>query len=191
VTWTWAISEVAHQSALIPLGWLTLRRTTVPVHLWWIASAFAVSWLPDLWAHWGNPWIGSLLYPLTQSMLIALVFVDRPRPALDLLVGLVAVGLVAAWWNGRHPGPDVLFHSAAFGMVTVIAWKRPQLGMLRTSLLVSFGLWLVCWWCYVAFATISTPLAWATWGAFQTARLVGMVLFCIASVRPQPRLQVA
>jgi hypothetical protein len=183
---TRAVSEFASEMALIPLAWLvvlTIRKRPRDVAWWWLALALAVSWVADTAALWVDPWFIGLVYPVTQAALVAAVFLDR-LDAARFVVALVVVGVTDALWHGVE-GPDLLLRTVAWGAVTGIVWERPALGRLRTALLVAFGLALLCWWGY------AIAPGWWSWGAYQLARLAGILLFCFAAAHPAPRFTLA
>lgn len=171
-----AVGEAAHWVGLVPLVWLgllTAAGQSRGAAWWWLAGAFAVSWIADTAAHWVDPARVSLVYPVTQTALVGAVLLER-RAAGLLTALLVTVGLVAAWMGGL----DVLLRTVAWGAIVGIVWDRPALGRLRTALLTSFGLGLACWWAYAL-----SP-GWMTWGALQGVRALGLLLFCWAAYQP-------
>lgn len=171
--------EVAHQIGLLPLLGCVLARSRERAH-WWLAAALSVSWLADTVAHWYDPWLMGLVYSVLQVAIVGLVFLDRDD-ALRLLGVLTLSGLVAAWWQGNM----TLLITVAWLSVVGIVWDRPQLGLLRDSLVVYFGFGLVAWLAFVA-----AP-AYPSWFMYQFTRLAGLVLFCGAVWKPQPALKLA
>ena len=162
--------------ALVPLAWLgllTAAGQSRDAAWWWLAGAFAVSWVADTAAHWADPARVSLVYPVTQTALVGAVLLER-RAAGLLTALLVTVGLVAAWIGGL----DVLLRTVAWGAIVGIVWDRPALGRLRVALLVSFGLGLVAWWGY------AVAPGWTSWGVYQSVRAAGLLLFCWAAYQP-------
>lgn len=181
-----ALPEVAHQMALLPLLSLWLlwgAKQDRNVAWWWVAMAFAVSWVADSASHLLPPWVISLAYPVTQAALVGAVLLER-RDALLLTVCLGILGIGAATWGDLH-GPDLLLRTAAWGSIAVVAYERKALDRLRVSLLVSFGLGLVCWMGYAAWP------GWTSWSLYQGVRLAAILIFCSAAVRPAPRLRLA
>lgn len=181
--------EIAHQMALVPLGWLALLylRGVRPGTAWWLlASAFAVSWLADTWADIAphEAWAASLVYPVSQAALIGGVLMPRRRDAWAFLALLVVVGIVGAL-KQEHDGPDLMLRAVAFLGVFAIVWFRPELpASLRWCLFVYFGLGWVLWVYHVE------DLRVATWYPYQVTRLFGLLLFCKAAVRPQASFRV-
>lgn len=170
---------IAHHMALIPLAWLAglrARGRRRDAAWWWLAGAFAVSWLADTAAHWVDPWLIGLVYPVSQSALVAAVLLDR-REAAKLLAVLLLIGVGAALWHGVQ-GPDVLLRTVAWGAIAGIAFDRWELGRLRMSLLVTFGLGLIAWMGYAIWP------GWTSWLVYQGARAFGIGLFCWAAFRP-------
>jgi hypothetical protein len=162
--------------ALLPALWLvgrTLRGFRPGAEWWWLAGAFAVSWLADTAALWADPWLVGLVYPVSQAAVIGAVLLDR-RDAKVLVWVLVGTALVAALWE-HVQGPDVLVRTVAWLGLTGIAYERPALGLLRTALLVSFGLGWLCWMAY------AIAPGWGSWSSYQITRLAGLLLFCAAS----------
>lgn len=173
---TRVVSEVATWMGLVPLVWLALlhvRGTGRDRGWWWLAIAFAVSWMADTVAHWVSPDAVGNMYPLLQAAIVALVLLGRD--AALLIGGLVLVGIVAAAVPVKV---DLLLRTVAWGSSSYLAWNRWELGLLRTALLVSFGLALVAWYAYAAWP------GWTTWLVYQGVRAVGIALFCRAAVTP-------
>lgn len=180
------IFEVAHQMGLLPLIWLAFlhwRGRDPGLAWWWLAGAFAVSWLADTAAHWMAPLLVSPVYLVSQASVVGFVFLVR-RDAITLVVALVVVGLGAVFWRGVE-APDVLFHTVAWLSIIGIVYPLRQLGRLRTSLLVYFGLGLLAWMLYAV-----SP-GWFFWLAYQSTRLIGILLFCWAATSPLPRFHLS
>src|SRR4051812_12337937 len=135
------IAEVAHQMALVPLVWLALRRlrgNQVDAAWWWLAAAFAVSWVADGVSGLlpeRNRWIVSLVYPIVQTAIVAIVLIAREYAI--LFVGtLVAAATASALWMGVD-GPDAVFRSVAWLAIVGIVWASPELpARLRVVLVV-------------------------------------------------------
>jgi hypothetical protein len=180
------ITEVAHYMALLPLVMLAglfAGGQTRDATWWWLASAFAVSWLADTAAHWVNPWAVGVVYPIAQAVIVAVVLTDRERAA-ELLGVLLAVGLSAVVLAGVDT-PDIAVRSFAWLPLVWIAWRMRRLpARLRACLIVYFGLGWVAWLVHVRWLVV------ATWYPYQGMRLVGLLLFCWAAyaATPNPRL---
>jgi hypothetical protein len=183
---TRVVSEIAAEMGLVPLVWvvaLRFRGRAIGAAWYWLAAAFAVSWLADTAALIVDPDLVGNLYPITQAALIGAVLLDRLEAA-QFVVALVFVGVGSVLWHGVA-GPDVLLRTVAWGAVTLIVWRLPLPGRLRASLLVTFGLGWACWMAYAA-----NP-GWPSWSVYQTTRLVGTALFCLAASNPTPKLRIA
>lgn len=172
------ISLVAWGLGLVPL--LCVAATKAPKAYWWLAGAFAVSFLADASAlltaapHWV-----SRVYVVSQAALVGAVFLDRPD-ALWTLAALVFLGLVGVFL--QPAGPELFTHTCAWGLVALLAYEiAPQ--PLRRSLLVYFGWGLLAWAAYVM-----VP-GWPSWLAYQGTRLVGIALFGYACWKPAPELR--
>jgi hypothetical protein len=178
------VLDLAQNIALVPLFWLTWlwrRDRMMPDASWfWLAAAFAVSWLADAWA-FVLPvelrWVPSLVYPVTQTALVGAVLLRR-RGAYELLAMLIVVGVASALLFGAT-GPDLLLRSLAWGGVVGIVIASPALPpRLRIALSVYFGLGLVVWLLHAAWLIVPT------WYVYQGVRLAGLLLFCWAASRP-------
>lgn len=179
------VSETASQMGLVPLVWVAFRHWSghkQAAAWWWIAVAYAVSWLADLLAWWVNPVPLSILYPISQATLLIAVFRSKDDAALLLAVFAALAGLVLA--TGGDHQPDILFRSVAWGSVVVTVWGLWPLGLLRVALLVSYGGGLLAWAYYVG-----VP-GWASWLVYQAVRLGGMLVFCRAASQRFPRMTV-
>lgn len=188
------VTEVFHWMALAPLAWvLCVRALDRPLDdaYAWIALGFAVSWFADIAPHYGVPALAAaLVYPVTQSALVARVFLTR-NDAWFLLLVLTNVAIAAALLS-RGTTPDVLLTTVAFGAVAGIVLDRPALGWLREALLVYFGLGVIAWWAYVLCPWEAFPpfeRGWMTYSVYQGTRFVGLALFCVACVYPAPKLK--
>ena len=167
---------------LIWLAWLHFKGKKLDVAWWWIAGAFFVSWLADTASHWtGHPLV-SVTYPVTQVGIIGAVFLNR-YDAMKLVAVLVVVGVADVLWQGVQ-GPDILLRTVAWLSIVGIAYPLKQLGKLRASLLVSFG---VGWFCWMVYAI---DPGWPSWGTYQIVRLTGILLFFLAANSPLPRLRI-
>jgi hypothetical protein len=170
---------------LIPLIWLAIlhfRGKRAGIEWWWLAGAFAVSWLADTAAHWTGSQLVGAVYPVSQSAIIGAVLLSRSE-AIELTIGLVAIGVLDVYANGIT-GPDILLRTVAWLSIVGIVYPLRQLERLRMALIVSFGVGWVCWLGYAIWP------GWSSWGLYQTVRLAGILLFCWASLKPSPRLRV-
>jgi len=183
------VNEIAHYMALVPLavlGGLHARGRERDAAWWWMACAFAISWVADSVASQLVPvhrWAVTLVYPIVQSAMIGVVLLSR-RAAFVLLGGLVAIGCLAVFWRGVK-GPDVILHSVASLSVAGIVWIRRDIPLrLRMALVVYFGLGLVAWLLFAQQHSIPT------WYGYQGARLAGLLVFSWAVLKPGPSLRV-
>lgn len=171
---------------LIPfawLAWLAARGERRAREWWWLAGAFFVSWVADAFALSGvEPWLVSLVYPVTQAAIIGAVLLDREEAA--LFVGaLVLAGLVAVLWRGVG-APDVLLRTVAWLGIALVAYDRIALGKLRIALLIAFGF------AWLAWVGYTLDPSYRTWLAYQSVRALGAVAFCWAATKPGPALRV-
>lgn len=164
---------------LLPLVFVWAKNA--PKAFWWLAGAFAVSWLADAVTFFTvQPWWTSRVYVVSQSALVCAVFLSRPQ-ALGLLVVLVCGGLCAIMLEPK--GPEIPLHLVAWGLAAGIAEdEAPQ--PLKRALLAYFGLGSLVWLFYVA---LGLQHSW--WLAYQGTRVVGISLFGYACWKPQPRLR--
>jgi hypothetical protein len=163
------VFEVAHQMAVLPLAALAWRRPKAPA-LWWLAGVFVVAWLADYGKHVGiSPLLTSWVYPISQAGLVLAVLLPR-RLALLALTWVVFVGIVGLLW-GHGRGPDLILRAGAWGAIIAVLWPHRELGLLRTALLVYFGVGLLAWAGYTA-----VP-GWTSWGVYQGIRAAGIGLF--------------
>jgi len=166
--------------ALIPLVWLVVR-TEHRSRYWWVAAAFAVSWIADSAAHSVNPWLVSLLFPIGQAGLIVVAFAEERREA-QIYIGLMMVaGLLSLAWEGTK-GPDLFLPTVAAGTALSVIWPMTD-RRLRACLLVAFGGGLLTW---TAYAIVP---GWTTWAIYQSVRALSLGLFCWATLSPQPRVR--
>jgi hypothetical protein len=175
--------------ALLPLAWLVSLAVTGrrrDAAWWWLAGAFAVSWLADTAADLlprNAGWVPSLIYPVAQTTIVAAVLLPR-RSAWWLLSALVAVGLAAAVHVSAQ-GPDILLRSVADLIVVAILAVRPELpNPLRLGLFIYFGLGWIAWMLH------AERLSLATWYPYQVCRLAGLILVSLAATHPTANLRV-
>jgi len=173
-----ALAEVAQQMALLPLLALAWKRVKLPA-LWWLAGVFLVSWLADEASRWGAPQLWSTVYPVSQAGIVLGVLLPR-KVALVSFAGVLLLALLALFGTGAH-WPDLILRAGCWGAIVAALWYRWDLGTVRTSLLVYFGLGLVAWAGYVALP------GWTSWGMYQGVRAVGIGLFSWAVLRPERR----
>lgn len=143
---------------------------------WWLAGAFAVSWLADTMAHFGNPWLPVAVYPLTQSLMVGTLLLEN-QEAVILIAVLTFVALVEIFWEGVS-GPHALLQTVAFGSVVGIAWSQPE-ERLKLTLVTAFGLGGIAWLAYLV------EPGWTTWGFYQAVRAVSLGMFCWANRAPR------
>lgn len=180
--------------------WLSIAQGVVPllVVLWlrltgqkrdggwlWVALAFAVSTLADLGALLlpkDGRWPVSIVYPVSQAGLVLAALLPR-REALIAIAVLVVSGAIACLWRGVE-GPDVALRSVAFLAVAGVVFNRWDLPVfLQPALLTYFALGWCSWLLHAHYLVLPT------WGLYQSVRLAGLTLFCVAAYRSSPRLR--
>jgi hypothetical protein len=171
------IFEAAHWLGIIPLlclavlAWRQERRDRA----WWLlAVSFGVSFVADSLAHMLPREAPSNAYPVLQSALAALVLTD-------LSTALIVIGLIviAAVTTAFLQNDLLLFTVAGLSIASIVWLFRTLPHLLRYSLLIGFGGGVVAWWVY------SLDPGWTGWIAFQSTRLIAIVLFCLAALRPR------
>lgn len=180
--WPFGVAHHMGAAPLIWVAWLRFRGKKLDVAWLWLAGAFFVSWLADTASHWtGHPLV-SVTYPVTQAGIISAVFLNR-YDAMKLVAVIVVVGVADVLWQGVQ-GPDILLRTVAWLSIVGIAYPLKQLGKLRVSLLVSFGVGWLAWMWYAM-----NP-GWPSYLGYQGIRLMGILLFCLAAMNPLPRLRI-
>lgn len=185
------IAEIAHQMSLIPLIWLvvlTIHGKVCDLAWWWIAVAFSVSWFADTIAHVvpqsHNAWIG-IVYPVSQTAIIGAVLLRHRRQKVALLGVLLGASTVAILWCGVED-PDLVLRSVAWLAVVAIMWAEKALPFrLRLCLVIYFGFGLVTWLIHLRWLIVPT------WYPYQIVRLIGLLVFCWAALKPSPSLRLA
>jgi hypothetical protein len=161
---------------LLPLGWCLIHRER-RVLWWWIAGAFAISWLADAATLVGYPtWVPASIYPVGQAGLLAVVLAQRPAPWLGLLM---VAGIVGVYWEGVT-GPTLILDTIAAGVVVRVAWSLTYVP-LRLTLLMAFWVGGIAWIGYVLWP------GWTSWGLYQGIRAASLGMFCWAQ-RPMVQL---
>lgn len=168
--------EVATWLGGIPLLWLTVRYAVgrmVSRASWLIAAGLGVSLAVDLLTWHDHRWafIASPVYLVSQGTLIAVALV--PAALWPVLATLVACGIAALLFEAGT-GPDVFLHTVMFA--SVLGLTRLVSTRFRWALAAYFGAGLLAWWAYCL------DPGWPSWLAYQSCRLVGILLFCWASV---------
>jgi hypothetical protein len=186
------IAYGAWQLGIVPLAWLTFLAVRRDAHRgaewWWLAGAFFVSWIADACALTvGEPWLMSLVYPVSQAAIVGAVLLDREEAVL-FVIALVIVGIMAVLWKGVGT-PDVLLHTVAWLSVAIIALDHVALGRLRLALLAAFGFGWIAWIGFTLTPGIPTPYGYSNWLAYQGVRAIGIGTFCWAAMYPTPQLR--
>lgn len=166
--------QVPMALGLLPLAWLVVTKRGAGAAWWWMAGAFAVSFVADVLTLVYDHRLVSQVYPVLQAGLFAAILLPRKYAEWTIAVILVAASASIAGRNAD--GFDVLMRVIAFGSVAGVAWMLPQ-SALRTSLLVYFAGGAVAWCGYVL-----AP-GWTSWGLLQMARAVGIGCWCYAAKR--------
>ncbi len=136
---------------------------------WWVASAFAVSFVADVASFFLAPmdrWIVSIVFPVSQTAILGAVLLSR-KGADFVLAALILAAIGAVFWHGVE-GPDVLLPTVASASVVGIVVGRWDLGHLRTGLLIYFGLGLLAWYSYAMWP------GWSSYAVYQAARATGI-----------------
>lgn len=163
--------------ALLPLAWLgglTARGRKREVQWWFLAVAFAVSWLADTTAHWLPPLAVSVAYPIAQATIVIAVFDTKLASQAVAVLTIVTMTVVALQGTDK---PDAFVHTVIWLFVAAVAYLHAKLPRLRIALLVYFGLGLAGWIAYVIRPGIPT------WSIYQSIRLLGLSLFCWAALQ--------
>jgi len=158
---------------LLPILWLgvLMAHGQRCSPLWWaLGITMSISWLADTAAHWLDPWLGSALYPIAQTLVMGIVLVPASRLGRFVAAVTVTTGFALALAGTTHP--EMLIHTVCWTGILVIAWPYREI---RGPTLLTFG---VGWLAWVAFATLPT---FATWGLYQGIRACGLGVFCWAT----------
>lgn len=171
------LTEVAHHMGAVPLAWLLVRSRVKPVGpFWWLtASALFVSWIADSAAHFVDPRVVSVAYPVLQAGLMLAACCSRGVTfAATVSLAVVAICVVLAQGAGE---PDWIMHTSA-GLAVCIACARP--GDIGRFVVAYFLFGAITWPVFVAFPGV------AAWMAFQATRAAGIASWCLAFERRRP-----
>ena len=181
------VRSLAMLIGVVPVVYLAAREVRLGVALddgwWWVAGAFAVSFLADVLALLLPTWLTALVslgYPILQAGIIAAVLLPKSMARL-FMVGLLLAGLAAVAIEGTAT-VDVLLRTVAWLGVCGLVWGRYAMGRLRTVLLYGFGLLWAVWCLHAAFLIVPT------WGLYQGVRLAVALGFCWAAKEAQTGL---
>lgn len=169
------IFAVALSVGLVPLAYLSLLRllgTRWESASWWLAAAFAVSFVADVVGLMGHGALVSQVYLVTQAALFAAVLIPS-RPVVEWAVWVLLFTASLSVVARQGEGLDVLLHVVAFGSVSALAWMLAR-GRLRLVLGVGFACLALAWCGYV------WRLSFVTWGAYHAVRLALAAGFCWA-----------
>jgi hypothetical protein len=156
---------------LLPLAWVTFRRERRREY-WWLAVAFGISFLADTTVLlWHRPWAASAIYPVSQTALVAAVFVER-RVAIGFTAFLVLAALLGLAIEGIS-APGLILHVAGWLVLTTFLLEQPS-SPLRTALLIGFGANILPWVLMVLRPRVST------WELYQGVRAMSLGWFCYA-----------
>lgn len=184
---------------LVPLIWVSFVRP--PRVYWWLAVAFAVSFIADTFGHRFDPLTVSIVYPVSQAGIASLALLEKTRDRFVFLGALVWAGLCAVLLQDA-PHPDLLLSTVAFGSLAAFAFfrgvasrfiiragydsdRRQELAAISWPLVVYFGGGLLAWYAFAAWPS------WHTYALYQTTRIAGLLYFCYAVWRPGPALKAA
>lgn len=191
------VGYAAMGTGLVPLTalvWLRGRGERRGATWWWLAVAFAVSFLADVAGMVGYGTLASSTYPLLQAGLCAWVLLPRAQATRATLLLAFAAGVSLAIRMAEGPeavrkGLDLVLHVVGWHMVALAAWGRVPDGWLRITLSVGFA---ALSWVWVAFVLVralpdpSPALVEFWWYAVQAVRLAMAVGFVYA-VRTEGR----
>jgi len=172
-----AFVEVATWMGAAPLLAVVWRR--MPARYQWVAAGLAVSCVADNLDRIVDTWMLGGVYPLSQSVFVAIPLTSRREAAL-FVVALLAVGLWSIALTGGH-GPDFALRIVGWGSIVVLAVTRLPRSALRTAVVVYFAGSLLTW---LPFAWYKT---WPTLIAYQGARAVGIGWFLWAARQARER----
>lgn len=158
---------------LVALALLRARGHRRDAAWWWMAVAFAVSFVADAVTLVAPHRYVAQVYPFLQAGILLAVLL--PRRWVEVAGALLLAAAAVSITGRSGGGHDVLLRTVAFGMVAAVAWVRVPRGTLRTALVVGFGGGAVAWWGYVV-----AP-GWVSWSALQAVRLVAVVGFAKAA----------
>lgn len=159
---------------LLPLAAVAVHGRRLASAWWWLAAAFAVSWVADLAGWLGQFPLASQTYPLLQGSLFALVLAPR-SVALSVVGGLaLASGLSLALRSGA--GVDVALHVAAMLSTAALAWRNLTPSALRWTLAAGFVA-LAAAWC----AVVLWPMSVAALDAYGWVRVAIAAGFSVAA----------
>lgn len=162
--------------ALLPLATLAIlhwRGQSRDAGYWWVAVAFAVSYLADAAALLFGPDAVSVAYPVAQAAILgAILLCHRSvHSFVRLMAGVAILVLMCTTPN------SFTLRAVAFGVITAAAYTRRDLGDLSIALVVYFGLGLLSWMVFTAFQPLQL---WQLWMQYQGIRLLGILLTCVA-----------
>lgn len=174
------LASLATVLGLVPLAWclgLRSRGRRVDAAYWWLAAAFAVSFVADVAGAFGLTPYASQLYPVMQAALIAVVLLERPAFVAYVALLVFAAALSIAWRNAG--GYDLVLRAVSWGGVAALAWALvpPEKATIRWTLAAGFAAQLLAW---IAF---TVDPGWDGWLALQLARLGTAIGFCAAASR--------
>lgn len=173
------VFETAHQLGAVPLVWLaSLRSAGREIgRVWWLlALAFLVSWIADWISHWTGTFPVGPAYLTLQGGLVVWALAPREQAARysAVLAGTAAFVML----NFDPQTPDIFVHTVAWLGLLAVGWAVAS-PRLRLVLGVAFGLGWLAWLGYCL-----RP-GWTSWVIYQGNRLLGILVFCWASWKPQ------
>ena len=166
------VGEAAHALGLVPIVAVAvqwLRGVKLDPAAFWMALAFAVSFVADCFPHR----YASQVYPVTQAAIFAAVLLPSHK-GVERLVALILCAAAISILARNAAGLDVMLHVISWGAISALAWMQMPNGVLRTCLTLGFGLGAIAWVGFVAYPTFG----W--WGAYQVTRLIAVGGFVYA-----------
>jgi len=183
-----ALQEVFHVAGSVPLLVLLalrLRGIQREPAYWWLCLALAVSWGADTVAHWVDPWYVARIYPVAQYGLLFAVFATRTQFWV-LLIGAVWLAALSAW-QGDAFKPEVVLNISGSVALCWLVWPRRELRLIRTAMLVYFGVG-SCFALWFPVLIQDRQAFTVAWLGYQSARMVGLALVCVALFRERQPL---
>jgi hypothetical protein len=128
---------------LLWLAWLRTKGKRREAGYWWIALAFAVSFVADAVTLVAPHRYVAQVYPLLQAGIVMTVLLPRRWAEVAIALSIAAAAASVSARDGA--GHDVLLRVVAFGTVAGVSLWRLRPGALHSALVTYFGVGALAW----------------------------------------------
>lgn len=159
--------------------------------LWLVALALFISVLADGVSYTMiqrslNPWIVSYIYPIFQFGLLAFALIPG-RAFRRLFIFGIVVASILSIFQGPLESPEVVVRVTGALLLTIIVWRRKDLGYLRFGIVIYLGIGSLFRMMFPLFMA-KPDLFLISWYGYQASRFTG-ILYVVTAIFKKPQLK--